>query len=223
MPQQRSDPPRPLLILVGGAADRALRKVGRVHDRLAARPDAAARALHYLHHDQARAIRALIAAQPPGTPIRLVGHSWGGHAAARIAARLGEEGRPVELLITIDPVARLVGPAFLGRVKAGARRWINARAAGGPRFHPSDLVAAIGGPYSGAPRGHADLHLDLPHCHADFSGMLDCRTPACLSLLEIALGLEQLAEGLEGVTPPGKPRAPGGGSAPCAASGTLKA
>lgn len=179
---------RPLLILVGGAADRLLRKVGRVHDRVAALPDAAARRLHYHHHDQEGAILGLIAAQPPGTPIRLVGHSWGGHAAARIAARLGRQGRRLDLLMTIDPVARWVDPAFLRRVRAGTRRWINARAAGGARFHPSDLVAAIGGPYGEAPRGHADLHLDLPHPHAAFEAMMLCRTPAGPTLLDIALG-----------------------------------
>jgi pimeloyl-ACP methyl ester carboxylesterase len=181
-------PPRPLLILIGGAGDRMLRKVGQVHQRLAGVPDAGARVLHYGHHDQEDAILALIAAQPPGTPIRLVGHSWGGHAAARIAARLGEQGHPVDLLITVDPVARRIDPAFLARVKAGARRWINVRAAGGERFHPSDLVAAIGGPYGHAPRGVADLHLDLPHPHAAFAAMMDCCGPDGCSLLDLALG-----------------------------------
>lgn len=179
---------RPLLVLIGGAADRILRKVGQVHDHIAGLPDAGTRLVHYRHHDQEGAILALIAAQPPGTPIRLVGHSWGGHAAARIAARLGEQGRPVDLLVTVDPVGRRMSPGFLRRVKAGARRWINARAAGGPRVHPSDLVAAIGGPYGEAPRHAADLHLDLPHPHAAFAAMMLCRTPEGPTLLDIALG-----------------------------------
>ncbi|WP_431271574.1 hypothetical protein [Dankookia sp. P2] len=72
--------------------------------------------------------------------------------AARIAAALGRQGRPVELLITIDPVTRGIGPDFLAAVKAGARRWINARAGGAEGFDYSDLVAAIGGPYGEAPR-----------------------------------------------------------------------
>ncbi|MDO9710249.1 thioesterase domain-containing protein [Paracraurococcus lichenis] len=183
-------PARPLLVLIGGAADRLLRKVGRVHDRLAGLPDAGMRLVHYRHHDQEGAILALIAAQPPGTPIRLVGHSWGGHAAARIAARLGEQGRPVDLLITVDPVARAVDARFLARVRAGARLWINARALGGARFHPSDLVAAIGGSYGPAPGRHAHLHLDLPHPHAAFDAMMACRIPGGPSLLEIALGAD---------------------------------
>jgi thioesterase domain-containing protein len=171
-----------------------LRKVGRVHDRLIARPDAAARSLHYLHHDEEDAILALIAAQPPGTPIRLVGHSWGGNAAARIAARLGQAGGgegagPVDLLLTVDPVGRGIGPDFLRQVRAGARRWINVRAADGS-LHPSNLVAAIGGPYGLAPRPHADLHLDLPHPHAAFEEMVERRAPGGPSLLEIALGAD---------------------------------
>ncbi|MBK1660349.1 hypothetical protein [Paracraurococcus ruber] len=178
---------RPLLLLIGGGGDRALRKVGRVFDALAARPDAAARLLHYRHHDQEAAMLALIAARPPAAAIRLVGHSWGGHAAARIAARLGDQGRPVELLATLDPVSRFVTPAFLRRVRAGARTWVNIRAAGGPRFHPSDLVAAIGGPYGQAPRGIADRHVDLPLCHADAAGMLAHPLPGDGTLLDLAL------------------------------------
>src|SRR4051812_5550309 len=176
-PAAPAAPPRPLVVFVGGAGDRTLRKVGRVFRRAAARPDAALRELRYVSHFQQRALLALVEAQPPGRPIRLVGHSWGGHAAARVAAALGSRGGRLDLLVTVDPVARGIGPAFLARVKAGARLWINARAAGGERFHPSDLVAAIGGPYGEAPRDFADLHLDLPQPHAAFGAMMECRLP----------------------------------------------
>jgi pimeloyl-ACP methyl ester carboxylesterase len=185
--EARPDPPRPLLVFIGGAGDRTLRKVGGVVQRLRALPDAAAWELHYVSHVQRRAILALVEAQPPGRPVRLIGHSWGGHAAARVAAALGVGGRRLDLLVTVDPVSRGVGPAFLAQVKAGARRWINVRAAGGERFHPSDLVAAIGGPYGAAPRGFADLHLELPHPHAAFAAMMACRLPEGPSLLDLAL------------------------------------
>lgn len=186
-PVPAADPPRPLIILIGGAADRTLRKVGRVADWLRDRPDAEAREVHYVFHWQKGAVLSLIEAQPPGRPIRLIGHSWGGHAAARVAAALGRQGRQVALLVTIDPVTRGIGPGFLAAVKAGAHRWINARAGGGEGFDYSDLVAAIGGAYGEAPRGHADLHLVLPHPHAAFAAMLQCRLPEGPSLLDLIL------------------------------------
>lgn len=180
-------PETPLLILIGGAGDGTLRKVGEVADRLRARPDAASREVHYFFHWQKGAVLELIAAQPAGRPVRLVGHSWGGNAAARIAAALGLRGRQVDLLVTVDPVTRGIGPAFLAQVKAGARRWINVRAGGAAGFDYSDLVAAIGGPYGDAPRAVADLHLVLPHPHAAFAAMIQCRLPDGPTLLDLVL------------------------------------
>jgi hypothetical protein len=187
MPDLTAPPETPLLILIGGAGDGMLRKVGQVVDWLRARPDAASREVHYFFHWQKGAVLALIAAQPRSRPIRLIGHSWGGNAAARVSAALGLRDRPVDLLITIDPVTRGIGPAFLARVKAGARRWINVRAGGAAGFDYSDLVAAIGGAYGDAPRDAADQHLVLPQPHAAFAAMLQGRLPEGPSLLDLAL------------------------------------
>src|SRR4051812_19192907 len=85
----------PLLILIGGAGDGTPRKVGQGVDWLRARPDAARREVHYFFHWQKGAVLTLAAAQPPSRPIRLIGHSWGGNAAARVAAALGLRGRAV--------------------------------------------------------------------------------------------------------------------------------
>ncbi|TDH61539.1 hypothetical protein E2C06_16435 [Dankookia rubra] len=187
MPDAATPPVTPLLVLIGGAGDGTLRKVGQVVDWLRARPDAAEREVHYFFHWQKGAVLDLIEAQPPSRPIRLVGHSWGGNAAAKVAATLGRQGRPVDLLITIDPVTRGIGPAFLAQVKAGARRWINVQAGGAAGFDYSDLIAAIGGPYGKAPRDHADQHLVLPHPHAAFAAMLQGRLPEGPSLLDLVL------------------------------------
>ena len=84
---------RPLLILIGGAGDGTLRKVGQVVDWLRARPDAARREVRYFFHWQKGAVLDLVAAQPPGRPIRLIGHSWGGNAAARVC-RSARAARP---------------------------------------------------------------------------------------------------------------------------------
>ena len=99
----------------------------------------------------------------------------------------GLRGRPVALLVTIDPVTRGIGPAFLAQVKAGARRWVNVRAGGAAGFDHSDLVAAIGGAYGEAPRDHADQHLVLPHPHAAFAAMLQGRLPEGATLLDLVL------------------------------------
>ena len=187
MPDAAAPPDTPLLILIGGAGDGTLRKVGQVVDWLRARPDAASREVRYFFHWQKGAVLDLIAAQPPGRPIRLIGHSWGGNCAARVAAALGAEGRPVDLLVTIDPVTRGIGPAFLSQVKAGTRHWINIRAGGAAGFDYSDLVAAIGGAYGEAPRDFADLHLVLPHAHAAFATMLQGRLPDGSGLLDLIL------------------------------------
>lgn len=180
-------PLRPLVAFLGGAGDRLFQPCRSVFRRVEAMPEAAGCELLYAAHWQAGRVLDRIAARPAGAPVHLVGHSWGGDAAARLAARLGAEGRQVALLLTIDPVARWIDPVFLARVRAGARVWVNARAVGGPHFHYSDVVAAIGGPYGEAPRRFADLHLDLPQPPAAFGAMLAARLPDGRSLLDLAL------------------------------------
>ena len=69
-----------------------------------------------------------VAAEPQGTRIVLVGHSYGGDTAAQVAATLGAQGRPVDTLITVDPVGRGVNEGFLARVRAGSCEWVNIRA-----------------------------------------------------------------------------------------------
>ena len=47
------------------------------------------------------------------TPIILIGHSWGGETAYKVARRLPEDYRP--LLVTLDPVSRFGGGLWLER------------------------------------------------------------------------------------------------------------
>lgn len=115
---------------------------------------------------------ARIAAEPQETRIVLVGHSWGGDAAAQVAAALGQEGRPVDTLITVDPVGRGVSEGFLQRVRAGSREWVNIRAHGVYTRDRSDSIAALGGPYGDGPRTHATRHIEAPIPHGDFRGLL---------------------------------------------------
>jgi thioesterase domain-containing protein len=66
-------------------------------------------------------------------PIILIGHSLGGGAALRIAARLGASGVPVALLVLLDPVSGATVPSNVGRavnlyVSGGLGRAVEAEA-----------------------------------------------------------------------------------------------
>ena len=141
-------------------------------------------ATHRFTFDQRRAIERLIAAQPPGTRVRLIGHSWGGNTAAKIAERLGAMEQPLDLLMTLDPVGRGATPAFFRRVRRGARRWVNVNAVGGRPLGLSDVTRRLGDAYDGGPRGHAHEFIDAPLEHRQFGSMLSQRTSSGLSLLD---------------------------------------
>lgn len=176
--------PAPLLvILVSGFLDQSLGRAVLNFDAAfrEAYPDIAT---HRFTFDQRRAIEKLISAQPPETRIRLVGHSWGGNTAAKIAGKLGAAGRKLDLLMTIDPVGRGAGPAFFRRVRLGARRWINVNAVGGPRWGLSDVTRRVGDAYDDKPLGHADEFIRAPVEHRQFGSMLTSRTSSGLTLLE---------------------------------------
>ena len=129
-----------------------------------------------------------MAGLPQGTPVRLVGHSWGADTAAQIVARLGDDGRRVESLVTIDPVGRGTSDRFFARVRRGAGQWINVRATGGGAFEPSNFVAALGSPYGRGPRGHATAFIEAPYRHRDFWDMLTFAGPDGLSAIDVASG-----------------------------------
>ena len=66
--------------------------------------------------------------------------------AAAIAAKQDTSFKPVDLLVTLDPVARLTPrPA-----RSGARRWMNVytRSEWGSRFLLSNIIAFVGGAWN---------------------------------------------------------------------------
>jgi pimeloyl-ACP methyl ester carboxylesterase len=131
--------------------------------------------IEYAAHDERERIAALIRSVPVGARIVIVGHSWGADTAAQIVERLGREGRPVDLLITVDPVGRGVSDDYLRRIRAGAREWINVNATGGDASDVSNSIARLGSPYGRRPERFASRHIDAPFSHGDFAAML--RTP----------------------------------------------
>lgn len=126
--------------------------------------------------DEAAEAEAFIRSQPPGTRVRLVGHSYGGDTAAQIAARMGAAGQPLDMLVTIDPVGRGASTGFFDRVRQGTRRWIDVNATGGSSFERSNLIAGFGGSWDYTPMGHADEFINVPVRHIDFAHMMEAVT-----------------------------------------------
>lgn len=176
--------PGPLLVIfVSGFLDQSFGRAVLNFDEAfrEAYPDIATRRFTF---DQRRAIERVIADYPPETRIRLIGHSWGGNTAAKIAAGLGATGRPLDLLMTIDPVGRGTSAAFFQRVRQGARRWINVNAIGGSPWGLSDVTRRAGEAYDDGPMGHAHEFIASPVEHRQFGSMLSSRTSEGLSLLD---------------------------------------
>jgi len=66
-------------------------------------------------------------------PIILVGHSWGASEVVGMAARLGELGVPVKLVVALDPISDLVAAGRVDRmINLHASR---SRVTAGPNFH----------------------------------------------------------------------------------------
>ncbi len=127
---------------------------------------------YYSHQDSERIVRDVLARQP-GTRIVLVGHSWGGDTVAKLAARLGAQGRPVDMLVTVDPVGTGTSDDFFSRVRAGSREWINVQATGGNWYDRDNLVARVGDRYGSGPQPFATQHITAPFGHAAFRGLME--------------------------------------------------
>lgn len=178
-----------LVIFIGGGGDS---KSGIVSDFEASptvRAELGHRKTAYFTNDQQAAIIARAKAEPQETRIVLVGHSWGGDAAAQAqaAAALGVEGRPVDTLVTVDPVGVGLTDDYLRRVRAGSREWVNIRAYGAARDF-SDFIAAVGRPYAARPRGYATQFMEVPRNHGNFNALLRYADPMGVSGFSRILG-----------------------------------
>ena len=86
------DAPKPVLVFVGGLFDRWDHQIVKTFaDGLygTATPG------RYFTWDDRAGIEAYIADLPPGTPVRLIGHSGGADTAAQVAAAAGQAGRSI--------------------------------------------------------------------------------------------------------------------------------
>jgi RHS repeat-associated protein len=120
----------------------------------------------YFEHDQRREILEFIRRVPDGEPINLIGHSWGGDTAARVAIA---SCRTINSLITIDPVSW--GRPDFDQVWSNVLSWTNVLASPTRDRGFSDFVADIGRQYGEGPRDFSNF-ISVDTVHKDFSGMM---------------------------------------------------
>lgn len=171
LPPIAAPPDRVVVVFISGAAD--VKKSRRVAEYVQDFPVTDWRSRETFTWDDAAGAEAFIRSQPPGTRIRLVGHSYGGDTAAQIAADMGAAGSPLDMLVTIDPVGHGTSANFFERVHQGARRWINVNATGGSSSERSNLIAGLGGSWDYAPMGYADEFINVPETHIEFGRMME--------------------------------------------------
>jgi hypothetical protein len=172
---------RAVVVFIGGFADALNRNVVRLFCGY----DAAwerTRKLYFAYDDDPRAIRDSIlrSAGAERAPVVLVGHSYGGDAAHRLADSLAA-GVDVRLLVTLDPVS---GP-WQGRAAprpAGVEQWINVRVGSAPGLSSCGLAGVVGGAWGAQTEADADLRFppdpakddpDDDHCKTEQMFLLD--------------------------------------------------
>lgn len=174
---------RAVVVFVGGLADRLNRNVVRLFCGY----DAAwerTRKLYFAFDDDPRAVRdSILRSAGSGArraPVVLVGHSYGGDAARRLADSLAADA-DVRLLVTLDPVSR----EWEGRAAprpAGVARWINVRVGSSPGLSSCGLAGIVGGAWGRQTEADAELRFppdparddpDDDHCKTEQMFLLD--------------------------------------------------
>lgn len=180
-------PPRVVTLYFGGAGDDRSGIVRHFHDH---RPPV--RGVHrryFLHHQGYEARKHVQALARSGAAVILVGHSWGADAAARVAARADV---PVDLLIGVDPVAKLASRLSRATARAPTTRQVITVDGGGDIHGWGDIVKNIGIVIGGGwPEvfDTPDIIIRARHRHDDFAQMLASQGaahPSALTYLEQA-------------------------------------
>jgi pimeloyl-ACP methyl ester carboxylesterase len=170
---------RPLVVFIGGFADALNRNAVRLYCGYDEQWEHA-RKLYLSYGEEPGLARDMIIDRAAGGPIALVGHSYGGDAAHRLAEAL-DGFVDVRLLVTLDPVS----PRYQGRQAPrprGVERWVNVRVGSAPGLSSCGLAGAIGGAWGPQPAADADLRFppdprkddpDDDHCKTEQMFLLD--------------------------------------------------
>lgn len=183
----RKTPPRVATLYFGGAGDDSSGIVRHFHDH---RPPARGGLRRYFLHHQAYEARQYVRGLARGgAAIILVGHSWGADTAARIAARADV---PIDLLIGVDPVAKLTSRLSRATARTSTTRQVITVDGGGDIHGWGDIVKNIGIVIGGGwPEvfDTPDIMIRARHRHDDFANMLASKGaahPSALAYLEQA-------------------------------------
>jgi pimeloyl-ACP methyl ester carboxylesterase len=182
------DGPRATVVFIGGALDDWNHNLQRVFCAYDARWERT-RKLYYLHTADTDDLRRDVLARAAGTPIVLVGHSYGGDAAYHLAQALAKDDS-VALLLTLDPVSTFGEGRAVPRPPR-VRRWINVRVGSGVALSSCGLVGSLGGAWP--VQSAADLDLRFPRDPADDEPDRDhCKTEEMFALPQVQDALRTL-------------------------------
>jgi alpha/beta hydrolase fold len=126
---------------------------------------------YYATHTQGDQVSAFIRNLPPNTSVNVIGHSWGGDTAAKIAT---ENSSRISVLVTVDPVSLPISRPDFGTVRSSVGAWININATNNPN-RPNgggNFWAGIGGAWDDSPHSFSDLFVSAPYNHGDFNAMM---------------------------------------------------
>jgi|ERR1039457_4001550 pimeloyl-ACP methyl ester carboxylesterase len=162
-PVNKGEPPETVVMLIGGFFDSFLRIVKGYAEEY--RNNNSGRLVEYFSWTDKDEIISAINSTPSSKQIFLVGHSFGAHTAAQVAAG---SSRRIDLLVTVDPVGR----RDVGKFTQNVDKWINVTATPA-NGNLSDFVAWLGGKGGGLPVEKAALNFSVDANHEQFAIMFN--------------------------------------------------
>lgn len=171
-------PNRPFTeIFIGGAADESSRLVMGYTDARRRLLQESGRAFYYFPHYRSQAATDLARReQAKGVSLAIIGHSWGGDTALRVARRLKEEA----FLIGVDPVAKPALPPYFRQGRPAQAAFVLHVDAVADTPDRSDHVKAFGYLTGGGVHRawrQADLTIPTTLNHWNFAGMMAAPGP----------------------------------------------
>lgn len=124
---------------------------------------------YYFTHSDEDKIDALINSLPDGTTINVIGHSWGGDTAAKVAI---ESSRDINTLITVDPVSW--NRPSCSDVADNVNTWININPNSTSLLGGTggDTAAWFGNAWGSGPDAYATIPIETQMHHENFNGMM---------------------------------------------------